>query len=155
MNKLGFLRYVVSDQGIHIDEEKVQAILDWPEPKTVHEVRSFHGLATFYRRFIKGFSTIAAPLTDCLKRESFEWSVAAQASFENLKKDLTIAPILAVPDFDKTFELDCDASGVGIGGVLGQESKPITYYSEKLSGLRLRYCTYDLEFYAIIQSLKH
>ena len=112
-------------------------------------------LATFYRRFIKGFSTIAAPLTDCLKRESFEWNVAAQASFENLKKNLTIAPILAVPDFDKTFELDCDATGVGIGGVLGQESKPIAYYSEKLTGLRLRYCTYDLEFYAIIHSLKH
>ena len=118
VSKVGFLGYVVTDKGIAMDEGKVKAILDWQVPRFVAEVRSFHGLATFYRRFIKGFSTIAAPLTDCLKLSTFVWDEAKQQSFESLKVAFTAALVLQAPDFERIFELDCDASGVGIGGFL-------------------------------------
>jgi hypothetical protein len=134
VNTVTFLGYIVSDKGIFMDEEKVRAIMEWPIPKTVREVRSFHGLATFYRRFVKGFSAITASLTDCLKKDNFEWGESTKLAFNTLKTTLTTAPILSLPDFEKLFEIDCDASGVGIDGVLSQKGKPIAYFSEKLNG---------------------
>ena len=133
VSKVGFLGYVVTDKGIAMDEGKVKAILDLPVPRSVAEMRSFHGLATFYRRFIKGFSTIAAPLIDCLKLSTFACDEAKQQSFGSLKATLTAATVLQAPDLEKIFELDCDASRVGIGGVLSQEGKPVAYFSEKLN----------------------
>ena len=98
-NSLLFLGYVVSSEGIKVDEEKVKVVRECPTPKNVSDVRSFHGSTTFYRRFIKHFSNIIAPITECLN----------------------ITPILALPDFEKLFEVECDASGIGIGVVLSQE----------------------------------
>ena len=94
-------------------------------------------------------------LTDCLKKETFLWTEAAEQAFERVKALITQAPILRLPDFAKVFEVACDALGVGIGGVLSQEGHPIEYFSEKLNDVRLRYSTYDREFYALIQALKH
>ena len=121
----------------------------------MHEVRSFHGLATFYRRFISNSNTITALLTDFLMQKSFVWIDEAQESFQPLKRKLTEAPILALPNFDKIFEFNCNALGAGIGGVLNQERKPITFFSEKLNETKLRYSTYDKEFYAIVQAIKY
>ncbi|XP_021737357.1 uncharacterized protein LOC110703884 [Chenopodium quinoa] len=112
--KVVFLGYVVSSNGIEMDPSKVEAINTWPVPQSIHDVHSFHGLVSFYRRFIKNFSTIAAPLTEVLKKQKFEWTPTAQQSFEKLKIMITHAPILALPDFDKLFKVDCDSSGVGI-----------------------------------------
>ncbi|KAJ0972256.1 hypothetical protein J5N97_020215 [Dioscorea zingiberensis] len=150
-----FLGFVVSTDGVHADQSKIDAILEWPRPRTLHDVRSFHGLASFYKRFIRNFSTLIAPITKCLKGSDFKWTDEAETSFHLVKQKMTEAPILALSDFDKVFEVNCDASGVGVGGVLSQSGRPVAFFSEKLSGSKKNYSTYDLEFYAIVQSLKH
>lgn len=150
-----FLGYIVSSQGLAVDPDKVSAIQTWPQPTTLTEARSFHGLASFYRRFVPHFSSIMAPLTDCIQTDSFSWPEAATGAFSDIKHKLTSAPILALPDFTLAFELHCDASKTGIGAVLSQRNRPIAFFSEKISGARFRYSTYDIEFYAIIQAIKH
>lgn len=130
-------------------------INSWPIPKSIHDVRSFHGLASFYRRFIKNFSSVAAPLTDCIKGDKFQWTEQAQKSFDHLKQLLTETPVLALPNFDQVFEVSCDASNSGIGAVLCQEGHPIAFFSEKLNNGKLRYSTYDKELYAIVRALQH
>ncbi|KAK1680853.1 hypothetical protein QYE76_041701 [Lolium multiflorum] len=155
-NKLVFLGFVVSANGIEVDSSKVDAIHNWPTPTTVGQVRSFHGLAGFYRRFVKDFSTIACPLNELTKKNvPFVWGKAQQNAFDELKKRLTEAPLLVLPNFSKTFEIECDASGLGIGGVLMQDGKPVAYYSEKLDGARLNYPIYNKELYALYLKSQH
>jgi hypothetical protein len=121
----------------------------------VSQIRSIHGLAGFYRRFVHNFSTIDAPLNEFTKKGVvFEWGAAQDHTFDELKRLLTTAPLLALPDFNKKFETKCDASGIGIGVVLMQEGRPIAYFSEKLSGTKLNYPIYDKELYALIRVLE-
>ena len=92
--------------------------MDWPESKNIHEIRCFHGLASFYRRFIKGFSTIMSPITNCMKQGEFNWTNAAAKAFNEAKQKMTEAPVMCLPDFTKPFEVECGASDLGIKRVL-------------------------------------
>ncbi|XP_019266818.1 PREDICTED: uncharacterized protein LOC109244216 [Nicotiana attenuata] len=101
-------------EGIHADSGKIEAIASWPIPKSLTEIRSFHGMVSFYQHFIKNVSSLVAPIIECLKGNPFKWTDAAQKSFELIMTRMTQAPVLAFPNFDVIFESECDTSGVGI-----------------------------------------
>ena len=122
-----FLGFIVSEYGISVYPEKVRFIREWLEPKSITETHSFHGLTSFYRRFIRGFSIIMAPIIECLKNEEFQWSNATSQAFREIKVKMTKALVLRYLDFTKVFEVSCDASGVGIGGVFSQEGHLISF----------------------------
>jgi hypothetical protein len=145
----------VTPQGIEGDEVKIEAIKSWPIPPMLTQLRSFLGLTGFYRCFVRDFSTIVATLNDLMKKGVlFCWGAAQDHAFHTLIDKFTHAPLLKLLDFSKTFELECDASGIGIGGVLLQEGKTMAYFSEKLCGPSLNYSTYDKELYALIRVLE-
>jgi hypothetical protein len=151
-----FLGYIVSSKGLSVDESKIEAIKQWPQPQTMTDVRSFHRLASFYRRFIPHFSGIMAPVTDCMRNNSkFVWIIEAETAFQEIKRRLTTTPVFVLPDFSNPFELHCDASKLGIRAVLSQNGKPVAFFSEKLSGAKLWYNTYDVEFYAVVEAVRH
>jgi hypothetical protein len=107
MERVVFLGYVVSNRGIEVDEDKIKAIKEWPTPKGITE--DFHGLASFDRRFVKDFSTIAAPLTEVIQKNvGFHWGEDQSHAFELLKDRLCSASVLALPDLNQTFEIECD-----------------------------------------------
>ena len=142
--ELVYLGFIISQDGLKMDPEKVKAILDWPTPRNTFEVRRFHGLASFYRKFIRNFNGICASIVETLKKENqpFYWTEAAEKSFNLLKKKVTKKPVLKLPDFDHLFQVRCDASGMDIGVVLSQEGKPVVYFNEKLNEARQKYSSY-------------
>lgn len=122
-------------------------------PKNVKEVRSFLGLAGYYRRFIYHYVAIAGPLTDLLHKEAFAWTSTKQATFDTLKSKLSTTRVLSLSDFNQEFQLETNASGQGIGAVLSQQGHPIDYFSQKLSNRMQGASTYHREMFAITQAV--
>jgi hypothetical protein len=138
-----------------VDPSKVQEVINWKPPKSVHQIRSFLGLAGYYRRFIPDFSRIAKPMTQLLKKGvKFVWSEECDKSFHTLREHLTLAPVLTQLDMSKPFEVFCDASGTGLGCVLMQENRVIAYASRALRPHEKNYPTHDLELAAVVHALK-
>jgi hypothetical protein len=146
---------VLSGDGISVDPTKVQEVLEWKAPTTVTEVRSFLGLAGYYRRFILDFSKIAKPMTRLLQKdEKFMWTPKCEEAFHTLRTLLTSAPVLAQPDIEKPFDVYCDACGTGLGCVLMQEGRVIAYASRQLRKHEVNYPTHDLELATVVHALK-
>ena len=155
LTEVKFLGHVISGQGISVDPSKVETVLQWERPKNVAEIRSFLGLAGYYRRFVKDFSSIAAPLTRLTKKEvRFEWDAGCEHAFQELKVRLTSAPILTIPNTEEPYEVYSDASGVGLGCVLMQGGHVVAYASRQLRPHERNYPTHDLELAAVIFALK-
>ena len=133
---------ICDDDGLRMDPKKVKAIFEWPTLENVSEVRSFHGLASFYRKFIRNFSSICNAMIETMRwdKKDFKWTHGADTSFETLKQKVVELPILALPDFNKVFQVECDASGNAIGVVLSQNGKPVAFFSENLNDAK-RKCT--------------
>jgi hypothetical protein len=145
LKEMSFLGHIITNGGIAVDPSKVSDVLKWERPRTVSEIRSFLGLAGYYRRLIEGFSKIVKPLTTLLEKDrEFKWTSACQSSFEELKKRLTTTPVLVMPDLQKSFDIYCDASRQGLGCVLMQEGHVIAYASRQLRKHELNYPTHDL-----------
>jgi hypothetical protein len=133
LKQVGFLGHVLSAGGVFVDPKKIQSVVDWEASTTQTEVRSFLGLAGYYRKFVEGFSSIARPMTQLLKKDKkIEWTPKCEESFQELKKRLVTAPVLTMPDITKSFDVYCDASKLGLGCVLMQEGKIIAYLSRQL-----------------------
>eukprot|EP00731_Ephydatia_muelleri_P025294 Em0017g377a len=153
--KVNYLGYIVSSGGVQTDPLKVECILSWPSPTTQKELRQFLGLASYYRRFVKGFASIAAPLNHLLEKgKPWEWTKVCEHAFSSLKKMLTTSPILAYPDFEIEFTVDCDASGDGLGAVLSQciggGENVISYASRSLTKPEKKYCATRKEMLALV-----
>jgi hypothetical protein len=154
-DQIQYLGHIISKEGIVVDPDKIKAIMNWPEPKDVSDIRSFMGITGYYRKFIEGFSKIAYPITSLQKKGTkFIWSEKCQESFNKLKQLLTTTPILKLADLDKDFVVCTDACREGLGGVLMQENHVIAYESRKLKKHEENYITHDWELAAIIHALK-
>nr|GEY67193.1 putative reverse transcriptase domain-containing protein [Tanacetum cinerariifolium] len=150
-----FLRHVIDSKGIHVDPAKIESIKDWASPKTPMEIHQFLGLASYYRRFIEGFSKIAKSMTKLTQKNvKFDWGEKEEAVFQLIKQKLCSAPILALPKGSKNFIVYCDASHKGLGAVLMQNEKVIAYASRQLKIHEKNYKTHDLELGVVVFALK-
>ncbi|KAA0032741.1 ty3-gypsy retrotransposon protein [Cucumis melo var. makuwa] len=149
------LRHVASKARVYVDPAKIEAVTSWPRPTTVSEVRSFLGLAGYYRRFVENFSRIATPLTQLTRKGApFVWSKACEDSFQSLKQKLVTAPLLTVLDGSGSFVIYSDASKKGLGCVLMQQGKVVAYASRQLKSHEQNFPTHDLELAAVVFALK-
>ena len=157
-DQVEYLGFEVSPRGVQASPGKVRAIIDWPRPKGVHDVRSFLGLASYYRRFVRGFSELARPLTALTRAGvEWEWSTPQHQAFNRLKLALTTAPVLKLPDFERQFVVTTDASDAAVGAILEQDFgnglQPVAFASRKLNGAEMRYSAYERELLGIVWAL--
>jgi len=158
--QIKFLGHKVSRNGVELLDEKIEAIQNWPRPHCVRDVRAFYGLSSYYRRFVKGFATIAEPLTKLARKNvRFEWTDEAQEAFDKLKRTLQETTTMSFPHPDKPCILDTDAFDVAIGSVLSQvidgTERPIAFCSCIMSTTQRNYCSTRRELLAVIAALQH
>ena len=156
--RVDYLGFEVSPEGIHASPDKVRAIIEWPKPKDIHDLRSFFGLESYYRKFIRGFSEIARPLTWLTRKGAkWEWSESQRKAFNTLKLTLATAPVLKLLDFDQQFVVTTDASDAAVGAILeqdfGKRLQPVAFASRKLNGAEIQYSAYEQELLGIVLAL--
>ncbi|CAI5997914.1 unnamed protein product [Closterium sp. NIES-64] len=159
VKKVQFLGHMVSAEGVHVDQRKIGAVKKWKVPENVKELQQFLGFANYYNRFVPQYAKIAAPLTDLLKKDTpYKWDTPHQQAMEQLQTALTTAPVFILPDPDKDYVVEADASDQAVGAVLmqdhGRGSQPIAYLSKKLHGAELNYPIHDTEALAIVIAFK-
>ena len=159
-SQVNFLGHVIKEDGVAVQQHKVDSIVQWPTPTCMKDVRSFLGLSGYYRRFVEGYSGVAAPLSDLTHKDTpFVWGDREQAAFVRLKQLLQQAPVLATPDNSKPYVLHTDASGYAVGATLSQVNRdghlqPVAYLSKKMNGAQRNYTVHEWELLAIIEALK-
>jgi hypothetical protein len=155
LKQVAFLGHVISKGGISVDPSKVQDVLSWKAPTSIGDIQSFLGLAGYYRRFIEGFSKVSKPMTELLEMDKqFEWTPTCESSFQELKKRLTIVPVLVMLDMEKPFSIYCDAPGQRLGCVLMQDGRVVAYASRQLRKHEVNYPIHDLELATVVHALK-
>ena len=152
---IAYLGHIISTAGVAMDPSKVQAVLDWPQPRSARAVRGFLGLAGYYRKFVHDYSTIAAPLAALTKKDGFSWSEEAAAAFQALKHAVTSAPVLALPDFAQPFVVECDASTYGFGAVLLQDKHPLAFFSRPVAPRQRALAAYEREMIGLVLAIRH
>ncbi|TYK14439.1 uncharacterized protein E5676_scaffold186G00980 [Cucumis melo var. makuwa] len=153
-SKIQYLGHHISKKGVEADEEKIKSMVSWPRPSDVSELRGFLGLTGYYRRFVKGYSDIATPLTKLLQKNAFKWEEEAETAFVKLKVAMTTIPVLALPDWTLPFTIETDASGSGLGAVLSQRGHPIAFFSQKLSQRAQTKSIYERELMVVVLSVQ-
>ncbi|KAL5569247.1 hypothetical protein UlMin_025822 [Ulmus minor] len=151
--ELEYLGHIVTAQGVKVDQHKIKAMLDWPRPTNVLELRGLLGLTGYYRKFVRNYGILARPLTSFLKKGQFGWTEETETSFKLLKQAMTTTPTLAMPNFQQPFTIESNASGEGIGAVLAQQGKPIAFMSRALGVSKLSWSTYAKEMLVIIHAI--
>ena len=149
-----YLGHVIHHGEVSMDASKITSVLNWPIPKSVKEVRGFLGLTGYYRKFIKGYGSLARPLTDLLKKGTFQWTLSSQQAFDDLKHVMVSAPVLVLPNFFEEFTVESDASHCGLGAVLTQQGRPLAYFSKALSAKHQTLSVYEKEMMAILVAVK-
>jgi hypothetical protein len=150
-----YLGHVVSAEGVAMNHQKVQVVVNWPVPRSIRAVRAFLDLAGYYRRFIAGYDDIATPLMCLLKKDGFAWTAKAEAAFQTLQRALMMAPVLQLPDFDRMFIVECDASGHDLDAVLHQGVGPVAFFSRQMAPRHYKLAAYERELIALVQAVKH
>jgi hypothetical protein len=148
--QLDYLGHIITDKGVATNLVETEAMVQWPVPTTVTELRGFLGLTRYYKKFIHHYGILAKPLTNLLKKKQFEWSIESQRAFESLKTVMTTAPVLAITEFEQQFIVETDACDLGIGAVLMQKVRPIEFLSKALGPLHKKLSIYEKEFLALI-----
>jgi hypothetical protein len=155
VTSVSYLGHVISVEGVAMDPAKVHAIHDWPVPRSTRAVRGFLGLVGYYRKFVRNYGAIAAPLAALLKKEGFSWGDEAAAAFTALKAAVTSALVLAMPDFTKAFTVECDASTHGFGAVLIQEGHPVAFFNRPVAPRHRALAAYEQELIGLVHAVRH
>ena len=157
---MGFLEVIIGEDGVKMEKEKVQGVIEWLVPKSMKDVQKFLGLANYYRRFVKDFATIAKPLYEMIRKDKkWNWGDRQQKAFEELKRRFTMEPVLVIPNLDKEMRVEADASDFAIGGVLSMKCederwRPVAYISKLLNEAERNYEIHNKEMLAIIRCLE-
>jgi hypothetical protein len=148
------LGHIISQEGVATDPAKTEAMLKWPKPITITELKGFLGLTGYYRRFVKNYGIIARTLTQMLRKKQFRWTLEAETTFHQLKQAMTQTLVLVLPDFTQPFEVETDACATGVGVVLMQQGRLVAFLSKDLGPMHQQLSIYEKEFLALIMAIE-